>query len=245
MKICHRHSYKCTKWRLTRIALILSYNNLWGASTGTGSQCLWDRSRSSSHISWETRWDWSGRGDTIKSYAAAVLGWHWGCKIPDTGLPIRLDRARGIPASWRFELTQTLFSRLNVTYDIWLSTQANVGNEAPFGEVMIWLNHTDGVIPFGSKQITVAIAQAEWDLWKGPHPESGWPVYSFVRTIDTTTETFDLLDFLRYLVPRYLDPHTYVVGIEAGVEVFVGAGALQTTVYSVDIDTEPPGNASA
>src|SRR4051812_34830735 len=35
-------------------------NNTWGASSGTGRQCISDTSQSGSTIAWSTNWNWSG-----------------------------------------------------------------------------------------------------------------------------------------------------------------------------------------
>ena len=211
------------------------FNNLWGADTGSGSQCLWNIPTDGEPLSWATRWSWAGPDDTIKSYAAAVLGWHGGWRVADTGLPLQLSAARSIQTSWTFRLTQEVQGKANVTYDMWLSSRPDHGGEDPEGEVMIWLAHTEGVRPIGTLQTDAVIAGATWDLWRGNHPERGWPVYSFVRREDTDTASAELLDFFRVLFGYGLSSSSYLLGVEAGAEVFTGAGELRTTAYSVAI----------
>lgn len=214
------------------------YNNLWGAATGSGSQCLWESSSDDSHIAWGTGWDWTGRSDTIKSYAAVVWGWHWGWKVAHSVLPIPLTSLRSLPTAWRFNLTHKTPGGTNVTYDIWLSENPHLDDENPAGEVMVWLYHTGDIHPIGSRQTNTIIEGIGWDLWGGPHPVSGWPVYSFVRTANTKAASFDLAHFFQYLISAGLSSSLYLLSVEAGAEVFTGKGRLDTTHYSIDIERQ-------
>ena len=211
------------------------YNNLWGANKGSGSQCLWSSASDPSHIAWGTSWNWTGQRNTIKSYAAAVWGWHWGWKIANTGLPIQLTSLRNIRSAWSFNLSHTILGGTNVTYDIWLSENPHLDEENPTGEVMVWLYNTGDISPIGSKQTYVTIEGVEWSLWEGPHPVSGWPVYSFIRTVNTKIETLDLTNFFQYLISFGLNYSAYLLSVEAGAEIFTGEGRLDTTHYSMDV----------
>ncbi len=219
-------------------------SNLWGAQTGAGSQCLWDTSADAdgSTIAWGTSWDWTGQTDTVKSYNCAVLGWHWGWKLANTGLPIRLSDHRSVQTSWNFDLTQTTPGGLNISYDIWLSADPHLGDKIADHEIMIWLYHSGGVTPIGAKQTTATldgpmpIAGADWDLWEGEHPSRLWPVHSFVRTANTNAASLNLTDFFDYLIAHEsVSDAQYLISVEAGTEVFTGAGRLDTTAYSVEI----------
>ena len=211
------------------------YNNFWGANTGSGSQCLWSSSSDPLHIAWGTSWNWTGQKNTIKSFAAIVWGWHWGWKIADTGLPIQLTSLRSLRSAWSFNLTHTILGGTNVTYDIWLSESPHPDEENPTGEVMVWLYNTGDISPIGSKQTQVIIEGVEWSLWKGPHPVSGWPVYSFIRTNNVRTETLELTNFFQYLTSVGLSYSDYLLSVEAGAEIFTGEGKLDTTHYAIDI----------
>lgn len=212
------------------------YNNLWGAATGEGSQSLWESSFDNSHIAWGTSWLWNGQTDTIKSYAAVVWGWHWGWKIADTGLPIKLTALRSLLTKWSFDVTHTILGGTNVSYDIWLTANPTADNENPTGEVMVWLYNTGDITPIGSRKANLLIDGVGWDLWEGSHPVSGWPVYSFVRTDNTKSDSLDLNKFFQYLISFGLDSTSYLLSVEAGVEVFTGEGRLNTTHYSINVE---------
>lgn len=209
-------------------------SNLWGASSGTGSQCLSDTSLNGDTIAWSTNWNWSGSPNSVKSYDSSVLGWHWGWKLANTGLPIQLSTNTNVNTSWSFNLNQTTAGGQDVAYDIWLSTDPNLGNANPTDEIMVWLDHTGSIQPVGSQQTTTTIDGASWNLWEGG--ASGWTVHSFVRTATTTSASLNLTDFFNYLInSRGLSRSKYLLSVEAGTEVFTGAGTLNTTAYSVTI----------
>lgn len=210
-------------------------NNLWGAKTGSGSQCLWKTNTGDSSISWGTSWNWTGQVDTIKSFVSIILGWHWGWKLPDTGLPILLSTNQNIHTSWEFKLKETTPGGINVTYDIWLSSNPQLGNVNPTNEIMIWLYKSGDIYPIGSKQTIADIGGTIWELWKGPHPTSGWPVYSFVHKININSQTLNLKDFFNYLIYHGLSSSNYLISVEAGIEVFTGAGSLETTFYTIEM----------
>lgn len=208
-------------------------SNLWGASSGSGSQCLSDTSNNGSTIGWSTTWNWSGSPNSVKSYDSAVLGWHWGWKIANTGLPVQLSANTSVNTSWSFNLNQTTQGGQDVAYDIWISTDPNLGNANPTDEVMVWLDHTGSIQPVGSQQTTTTIDGTSWNLWEG---NAGWNVHSFVRTSNTSSASLNLADFFNYLITaRGLSSSKYLISVEAGTEVFTGAGTLNTTAYSVTI----------
>jgi len=213
------------------------FNNLWGANTGAGSQCIWKGLSNQLDITWGTSWNWTGQHDTIKSYASVVWGWHWGWIVSDTGLPVQLISLHSLRTAWSFDLTCARLGGINVTYDIWLSSNPDSGGKNPTGEVMIWLYHTGDIRPIGSRQTSLTIEDIEWDLWKGPHPVSAWPVYSFIRRINTKTQNLDLINFFQYLASAGLSDSDYLLSVQAGAEVFTGEGRLDTTFYSIDIES--------
>jgi xyloglucan-specific endo-beta-1,4-glucanase len=134
------------------------FNNLWGASTGSGSQCVWAQVPDGPGIVWATSWDWAGRDDKTKSYAAAVTGWHGGWRVAGAGLPVQLSSILRARTSWEFDLTPETLDKANVTYDVWLSDDPDHDDQAdPTGENMVWLHHTGGIEPTGSRQTGTTI----------------------------------------------------------------------------------------
>ncbi|MEO3807414.1 cellulose binding domain-containing protein [Sphaerisporangium sp. B11E5] len=209
-------------------------NNLWGQSSGTGRQCMWAGSTSGNTISWGTSWTWSNSPSQVKSYVSSVLGWHWGWKVPGSGLPVQVSANRNVNTTWNYALTlQGGTNTFNVAYDLWLHPNSTPNTENPSDEVMIWTYRGGGASPVGSRQATVTIAGTTWELWRG---NVGWEVFSFVRTGNATSVQLNLRDFLSVLVSRgWLSSSKYLTSVQAGTEVFVGQGRLDTTAYSVTV----------
>ncbi|HWS38597.1 MAG TPA: cellulose binding domain-containing protein [Actinoplanes sp.] len=210
-------------------------NNVWGKADGTGSQCVRQNGLTDASLSWDTRWTWAGDNTKVKSYASAVLGWHWGWKVPSgTGLPVRLSEGKAVETNWDFTVTQESGGVMNVAYDLWLHDRANPDwQDNPTDEVMVWLYKSGGAGPIGTKQATVTIGGATWDLYRG---NIGWEVYSFVRTGDTSSARLDLTGFTDELTARgWLAKTKYLSSVQAGTEVFTGSGRLETSAYSVRI----------
>lgn len=155
---------KCTAFDTVTLGKYYVNNNLWGQDKATGSQCVWDNSRSGSTISWGTNYSWAnnskGTDSDVKSYASTVLGWHWGWKVDkaSTGLPIRVGDRKPVRTTWDFTLPSTP-GTMNVSYDLWLHAKNTADwQDQPTDEVMIWLNRQGGAGP--SAPSTAASASA-------------------------------------------------------------------------------------
>ena len=209
-------------------------NNQWGKKDGSGTQCVWSTSTNGDTIGWSTEWDWKGKSNSVKSYASSVLGWHWGTKIGNTGLPVQVSANRRLDSTWKFAVHQDGVNTLNVSYDLWLHKINNPSwEDKPTDEIMVWLYRSNGAGPLGTKQTTVTIGGTQWDLYRG---NIGWDVYSFVRVDNTTDSSLNLNDFLTDLVQRqWLDSSKYLNSVEAGTEVFTGKGSLETTAYNTTV----------
>jgi hypothetical protein len=111
-------------------------NNLWGQSSGSGRQCVWDTANGAS-IGWGTDWTWSGQPSQVKSFSSSVLGWHWGWQTTGHELPVRLNAGRDIYTDVRYQVSGS--GTMNVAYDLWLHTISNPSwGDNPTDEVMIW-----------------------------------------------------------------------------------------------------------
>jgi xyloglucan-specific endo-beta-1,4-glucanase len=213
-------------------------NNLWGVERTNipGEQCIWSTCNTDAGIAWGTNYSWFG-GPTsqVESYTAAILGWHFNTIDPASGLPVQLSENRSVACTWNYRLTPDVASSQNVAYDIWLSdTNSPTGATVPTDEVMIWLYHSGGASPIGgSAKETVEIGGGRWNLHEGS--TGGWRVHSFVRTSNAPCAELNLRDFFKVLVDEGLSADKYLIGIEAGTEVFSGQGKLETDYYACDV----------
>jgi len=205
-------------------------NNLWGATGATGTQSIWSTCSSGNTIGWGTDWTWSGDAGQVKSYASSVLGWHWGTKVSGSGLPVQLSAGKNITCGWTYRVQSG--QTIDVAYDLFAHALANPGtNDDPTDEIMIWLYRSGGAAPIGGTIATVTIAGTSWELHQGKNNK--WNVYSYVRASNADTgATLNLGDFLGDLTKnRGLANSKYLSSIQAGTEVFLGSGRLDTDQY--------------
>lgn len=230
-------SRTCSDGGMIQLGKYRLLNNLWGVGhTGiAGEQCLWNTCNTDTGVAWGTSYDWiGGPSGQVESYTAVILGWHFGGLTADSGLPVQIASNRRVACTWSYRLKQEGAAVQNVAYDLWLSPNAAPGSGAASDEIMIWLNRSNAG-PIGSAKEVIHLAGSEWTVFQGTN--SSWNVYSFVRTSNTPCATLNLMEFLDFLVSNYgLDSAKYLVGIEAGSEVFSGKGQLDTELYSCDVE---------
>jgi hypothetical protein len=208
-------------------------NNWWGSDNATGSQSVWSTCSSGNTIGWGTEWNWSG-GNGVISYVSAVLGWHYGWKITNTGLPVQISAGKKISCGWTYKVTPGKI--INVSYDLFAHTQANpTGDEKPSDEIMIWLYRAGGAAPIGTSKATVTIGGNSYELFQGT---TTWNVHSYVRTTNADTgATLNISDFIKDLTDnRGFAKSKYLTSIQAGTEVFQGSGSLNTDQYTCTIE---------
>jgi hypothetical protein len=223
----------CTAFGTITMGKYWINNNLWGQSSGSGTQCVWGNSTSGDVISWGTTWNWSGQSNQVKSYSSSVLGWHWGWNIQNTGLPTQLSANRNVNTTWQYTVNAS--GTFNVAYDAWFHTIPNPTYEnQPTDELMIWTYRAGGAGPAGTLQGRVTIAGTQWDLYRGV--VGSWNVFSYVRVQNATGVSFNIRDFTNDLVARgWMANSKYLTSVQAGTEVFIGSGTLNTTSYSTTV----------
>ncbi|GAM41656.1 endoglucanase [Talaromyces pinophilus] len=192
-------------------------NNLWGESSGSGSQCTYVNSISSSGVSWSTTWNWSGGSTSVKSYANSQL----------SGLTKKLvSNLQSIPTSvqWSYSNTNIV---ADVSYDLFTAADINHVTYSGDYELMIWLGKYGGAQPLGSQIGTANVGGATWQLWYGVNGSQ--KTYSFVASSQTTSWNGDILQFFKYLQSNQGFPASsqYLIDLQFGTEPFTGS---QTTL---------------
>ena len=158
----------------------------------------------------------------MKSYASSVLGWQYGWKLTNSGLPLQISAGNKLNCGWSFNFTQSGGSA-DVSYDMFLHAIQMPGtNDTPTDEIMIWLYTANGAAPTGTKQATVTIDSASWDLYRGT---TTWNVFSYVRTANATSAVINVMDFMNDLVTRgWVQSSKYLTSVQSGTEIFTGTG---------------------
>jgi hypothetical protein len=213
-------------------------NNLWG-SVGTAStdgQCSYSLCNTSSAIAWGTDYTWtSGDAISVKSYAAAILGWHWSTISAASQLPVQLSAGRDVTCTWSFRVSSDANASQNVAYDLWLYSASNVSSRTqPTDEIMVWLYRINKDDPIGTYQTTLTLEGIEWDLYRGTNGTTN--VFSFLSRTNLTCATLNLMHFLDDLVVRTWVQNTkYLISVEAGTELVRGTGSVDTDFYSCSV----------
>jgi xyloglucan-specific endo-beta-1,4-glucanase len=226
----------CTSHATVPVSKYNVVNNLWGLNQAgvSGQQCVWSVCDSGTAIGWGTSWDWQANTTSVPlSYSAVMLGWHWSSIAPNSGLPVLLSDNRKVNCTWSYRFTQHRGIAFDIAYDLWVAPTATPNSgTTPTDEIMIWLNHL-GAGPIGMPVGTMDIAGARWTLFEG---KNNWQVHSFVRADNVNCATFNLMDFFNELIQKHgFDSSKYLIGIEAGPEIYVGTGELDSDYYSCDI----------
>ncbi|KAI1426272.1 family 12 glycosyl hydrolase [Xylaria sp. FL1777] len=215
----------CGQWDSVQTGSYIVYNNLWGESAGTGSQCTTVNSLSGSTVAWSTSWSWSGGNYNVKSFANAVL----------QTTAKQLSAISSIPTTWKYTYTGSNMVA-DVAYDIFTSSSASGSSEY---EIMVWLAALGGAGPIsstGSPIATPTIAGVSWKLYEGYN--GAMHVFSFVASSQVTSFSGDLKAFFSYLnTNNGMSTSQYITSLGAGTEPFVGSNAVLTTSgYSVAIN---------
>ncbi|KAK1976012.1 family 12 glycosyl hydrolase [Colletotrichum cereale] len=214
----------CDQWGSAVTGTYTVYNNLWGASSGTGSQCTTLTGLSGGSLQWSTTWSWSGGPYNVKSYANAVVN------VSKKAL----SAINSIPSTWNWSYSGNGLVA-NVAYDLFTSSTAS--GPAQY-EIMIWLGALGGAGPISATGSPVArptVAGRAWNLYKGTNGQM--TVFSFVAPSNVQSFSGDLKAFAAYLVASQGLPASQILqSVGAGTEPFVGSNAkFTTTAYTASL----------
>ena len=169
-------------------------------------------------------------------YPFIYRGCHWDACTAGSGLPIQVSGIhRGtVITSW--STTQPGGSSVyNVAYDIWFNQAPTTTGQPDGAELMIWLNHHGPVRPAGSQVASnVSIGGHDYDVWlRRWH----WNTISYTMTTGTTSVSHvNLQALVADAVSRgYIGESWYLIGVEAGFELWRGGVGLATNSFSVNV----------
>jgi Glycosyl hydrolase family 12 len=116
----------------------------------------------------------------------------------------------------------------DASYDIWLDSTKRTDGVSQV-EIMIWLTHSSGVNPIGTKVAATTISKFQWDVYAGNNGAND--VISYVAMLPIDSITFDVLEFVEDAKnreaknpnpvvkgPFEITGHWYLTSIQAGFE---------------------------
>ncbi|MEV6829483.1 ricin-type beta-trefoil lectin domain protein [Amycolatopsis sp. NPDC051102] len=221
----HADTLICDQYGTTTVGgKYVVMNNRWGSSA---QQCI---NVTGNGFRIQTQ-QGSTSGGAPLSYPAIYVGCHYGNCSPGTNLPRQLSQIGSVPTSISYNYVGN--SVFDASYDIWMDPTAKTTGVNQM-ELMIWLNHTGGVQPVGSRVGSTSIGGRSWDVWQGNN--GGNDVVSYVATSAISSWSFNILDFLKDVDARTrVDTSWYLTSIQAGFEPWSGGVGLAVNSFSADV----------
>ncbi|HEX2731089.1 MAG TPA: hypothetical protein VHM70_05775 [Polyangiaceae bacterium] len=207
-------------------------NNLYGGNSHC-IQAFWDNGTTAgfelSNVSANV-----ATGMAPGSYPSIVYGWHDGTFYGAYKSAKQLSAIQSIPSKWSFTVPDGSVN-YNASYDNWIGTGATSASFGGTLEQMIWLSYK-GTTPIGSQvEQSVSIGDATWSVWYGEH--DGFRTVSYIRTSNTNNVDFDLKPFMDETISRgYAQDGNYLLGVQAGFEIWQASSPFKTNSYSVSIN---------
>ncbi|XMA10279.1 hypothetical protein WAI453_003070 [Rhynchosporium graminicola] len=195
-------------------------NNMWGKSSGTGSQCTYVKSVNGNGASFQTQWNWAGGANNVKSYPYAGL---------IISAPKLVSQIGSIPTSASWSISNSNV-RADVAYDVFTARDPNHSKRGGDYELMIWLGRYGDINPIGSSVARVNVGGYAWNLWAGYN--GSMRVYSFVAASPVTNFSSNLMQFFTYLASSQGFPASqqHLITLQFGTEPFTGG----KTTFSVN-----------
>jgi chitodextrinase len=164
------------------------------------------------------------------SYPSIYAGCHYANCSSGSGLPLQASSSQFNTIQTSVSMTYPSSGTYDAAYDVWFDPTPRTDGQNTGAEVMIWLNRQGSIQPVGSRQATVSLAGATWDVWFG---NIGWNVISYVRTSATTSMNFAVNTFYTDAVNRgYAQRSWYLTSVQAGFEPWVGGAGLAVNNFS-------------
>jgi glycosyl hydrolase family 12 len=169
-------------------------------------------------------------------YPSIYQGCHWG-QCTSGGLaahPVLVADLTPGKVTTNWSTTQPGTGTYNVAYDIWFNKTPRASGQPDCTELMVWLNHTGGVEPFGSPIAAgVSVGGHTYDVWGGPQHWGRTITYLMTTPVRSVTG-LDVGVLARNAEQRgYLPRSCYLIDVEAGFELWQSGTGLATKSFSV------------
>ena len=171
-------------------------------------------------------------------YPSIYQGCHWGQCTSD-GLaahPVLASDLTPGKVTTNWSTVQPASGTYNVAYDIWFNKKPKTSGQPDCTELMVWLNHTGGVEPFGAPIAAgVSLGGRTYDVWAG-RQHWGKTITYLMRTPVTSVTGLDVGVLAQDAAQRgYLPQSCYLIDVEAGFELWRGGTGLATKSFAVHL----------
>lgn len=172
-------------------------------------------------------------GNAPGAFPAIISGWGPG----EAGIQFygpykggkTISALQSVTTAWSFSMG----GAGDAAYDVWFGQSANPTQ--PNVELMVWVGYS-GKMPLGSNKATFN----GYQVWYGQSNSTGQQVVSYYPTssANSTPASFDLLPFFKNAATNGyagLSTGSYLLGVQAGFEVYSGGGTWTTSNYNLSI----------
>jgi Glycosyl hydrolase family 12/IPT/TIG domain len=179
-------------------------------------------------------------GSGVGAYPSLYKGNHWGSVTQNTAMPLLVSSAETAGTVTTSISTSVIgIGTWDDAYDIWFNNTAT-GNQGTAGthnlEMMVWLGKNGTVFPAGTRiAASVTIGGNTYDVWyHGSANDTGGTVSYVLTSPVTSVSNLDLGPLSADAVSRnYIDTSWYLIGVEAGFEIWSGGQGLTVNSFSV------------
>jgi hypothetical protein len=187
----------------------------------------------------------NGNGGAPGGYPSIYQGCHWGlCSSGGlTTTPIQASALSPGKVTTSWSTTQPSSGVYDVAYDIWFNRTSTTTGQPNCLELMVWLNHTGSIQPFGSQVASnVSVGGHSYNVWEGAM--STWNTVSYSMTSSATSvSNLDVGQLAADAISRgYMPSSCWLIDVEAGFELWQGGAGLATNSFSVTLNGGGGGN---
>jgi hypothetical protein len=177
---------------------------------------------------------------TPGAYPSLIYGWQAGNFYGGYAGGTTVSNLKTATTDWSFAVNNV--SQYDAAYDIWLAPTKAPATANGGVELMIWLQYS-GVQPAGSSGsvATVTSGGKAFAAHTATISNSGstWTYLAYLAQSQTSSVSgLDLMPFFTDAESRGLGSGWYLLGIQAGFEVYNASGTATTTSYQVNVQSK-------
>ncbi len=206
----------------------IAQNNIWGATT---AQTI---SVSDTNVCAFTVSQSSHNQATVASYPSIFKGKRWALST-DGWQSLPINKIKTATYSWSVDSYRPS-GKYNVAAEAWfLASTDTTGGYAGGGELMIWLDANEGMVPAGSKI-------GEFGTYQVWYFDMGWDYICYYQTGKNSVDV-NLMEFINDTLDRgYFEDTWYLHDIEVGFEIMSGGQGLSLTSFSATVNGDSSSN---
>lgn len=233
--LCSEQACACIDWDRRQTGPYQVENNVWNKGDLTGyRQCVFIKDIGDGlEAGWA--WNWPGMRFNVVAYPNLIYGKNPWLPSTSADLPRRVGDIACLEAE--LEVAQQGSGKVNLAFDLWLTTSASARPDEITREVMIWLAH-EGVQTAGSRVAMLTLDGYDIGLWKQENfkvtDDYEWTFLAFVYQADFAHGVIDLKALLSYLVDHgHISAGEHLASIQLGNEIVSGYGQTLIRSYQV------------